>query len=76
MVHQNAAKLVSLPRSEKFEPTVLAPAERGSSCSPWPATRFEGLFTVAIASACDGEILGLRWQDLDLEAKGCTFAIH
>jgi integrase len=69
MVHQNAAKLVSIPSGAKYVPKVFTPDEARAFLKAIAGHRLEGLFTVAVSMGLRrGELLGLRWQDLDLIA--------
>jgi integrase len=76
LVHQNAAKLVTLPRSVRYQPTILAPEQARELLAFVRGRRFEALFTVALTMGLRrGEILGLRWIDLDLD-KGLLNVRH
>jgi integrase len=68
LVHQNAAKLVTLPRSVRYQPTILTPEQARELLAFVRGRRYEALFTVALTMGLRrGEILGLRWIDLDLD---------
>ena len=76
LVHQNAAKLVTLPRSVRYQPTILAPEQARELLAFVRGRRYEALFTVALTMGLRrGEILGLRWIDLDLD-KGLLNVRH
>lgn len=68
LVVRNAADLVDPPRvpHEEFRP--LAPAEAQALLEAVKGNRLEALYSVALALGLrQGEALGLRWQDCDLE---------
>jgi integrase len=68
LVHQNAAKLVTLPRSVRYEAAILSPAQSKIFLTYLIGHSHETLFTLALTMGLRrGEILGLRWSDLDLE---------
>jgi integrase len=69
MVSRNVARLASPPRVPKHEIRPLTPeqAQRLIECSS--EDRFRGLYVTALGTGCrQGELLGLRWEDVDLEA--------
>ena len=70
LLAQNVAQLASPPRVPRQEPHLLSPADVGSildSLTDDPQLR--RLATVAVhAGLRQGELLGLRWQDVDAEA--------
>jgi len=69
LVGRNAADLVDPPRipHEEFRP--LTPAEAQALLDAVTGDRLEALYSVALALGLrQGEALGLRWQDVDLEA--------
>jgi integrase len=68
IVHQNAAKLVTLPRSVRYQPTILTADQAKDLLRFLRGHRYEALFTVALTMGTRrGETLGLRWRDVDLE---------
>ena len=76
LVHQNAAKLVTLPRSVRYQATVLSPDQAKTFLESVAGTREEGLFTMALTIGLRrGELLALRWSDVDLE-KGTLQVNH
>jgi integrase len=76
MVHQNAAKLVTLPRSVRYQPTILSPTKAKTLLTFVRGQRYEALFTVALTLGLRrGEALGLRWCDVDLD-KGTLNVCH
>lgn len=68
LVHQNAAKLVTVPRGERYKPTVLTPEQARVFLAAAKSHRNGSLLTTAITLGLRrGEILGLRWTDVDLQ---------
>jgi integrase len=68
LIHQNPAKLVTLPRSVKYRPTILTPEQANTLLTSLACSRYEALFTAALTLGLRrGETLGLRWRDVDLE---------
>src|ERR1700674_5569945 len=69
MVHYNAAAMVSPPRAIHAEVRVLAPAEARQLLDAAHGDRLEALYSVALALGLrQGEALGLKWSDVDLDA--------
>ncbi len=74
-VARNAAQLVRPPRGAQKQVTPLAPEEARTFLETAAGDRLEALFILALSSGLrKGEILGLRWQDLDLEHA--TLSVH
>jgi integrase len=68
LVHQNAAKLVTLPRSVRYEAAILSPDQAKAFLTYLIGHCHEALYTLALTMGLRrGEILGLRWCDVDLE---------
>jgi len=68
LVYQNAAKLITLPRSVRYEAKILTPEQAKQFLLHLNGQRHEALFTVALTMGLRrGEILALRWSDIDLE---------
>jgi integrase len=68
LVHQNAAKLVTLPRSIRYQAKILTPEQANQLLQALIGRRHEALFTLALTMGLRrGEILGLRWSDVDLD---------
>jgi integrase len=68
-VLRNAARLVEAPRVVRSEPPVLTAAAARSILAAVRGDRLEALWVAALGTGLrQGELLGLRWQDLDLEA--------
>jgi integrase len=68
LVARNAAALVDPPRVERPRVQPLNPDEARDFLAAVRENRLEALYTVAMAIGLrQGEALGLRWQDVDLE---------
>jgi len=73
LVNRNVARLVSPPRVPKAEVHPLKPAEVKQLLVAVQDDRLAALYTVAIALGLrQGEALGLRWSDIDFEARTLT----
>jgi integrase len=69
MVHYNAAAMVSPPHGTRQETFVLSPEEARRLLDEARGDRLEALYSVALALGLrQGEALGLKWGDIDLEA--------
>ena len=69
LVARNVAKLVDLPRQVHRELPMLTPAEVRALLAGASQTRLEALFTLALTTgARQGELLGLRWDRVDLDS--------
>jgi integrase len=69
LIARNVAMLAKPPRLEKPERRVFTLEEARRFLEVVKGHRLEAIFTVALALGMrEGEILGLRWQDLDLIA--------
>lgn len=72
---RNVAALADPPRMDEKEPTIISPEAAQTIIESVKEDRLEALFVTAIASGLrQGELLALRWQDLNLE-KG-TVAVN
>lgn len=70
LVARNVASLVSLPRIVQHEVQVLTPEQARTLVDAAKGYRIETLIILALATgARRGELLALRWQDIDLERK-------
>jgi integrase len=72
LVQRNAAQ-VKAPRPEKPETKTLSPdqARKLVATAQEAGDRYAALYVVALHTGLrEGEMLGLRWNDLDLEARG------
>jgi integrase len=68
LVSRNVAALVDGPRVEQFEIQPLTPDEARRFLASIKGDRLEALYSVALTMGLrQGEALGLRWKDIDLE---------
>ena len=73
LVPHNAAEGASLPRTGKQEIRPLSPDEVRRFLAAARGDRLEALFVVAVTCGLrQGELVGLRWGDIDLEARRLT----
>lgn len=76
LVSRNVAKLVTLPRVEQYEAKVLTVEQAHKLIEVACGSRMEGLLIVALTTGLRrGELLALRWSDIDLE-KGTLYVRH
>jgi len=69
MVERNAAALASGPRQVKTERRMLSPEEARRLLAVTDQDRLGALYRLALTLGMrQAEILGLRWQDVDLDA--------
>jgi integrase len=68
LVARNVAKLIDPPAVPQHEMKFLSPVQARQLMAAAAETRFEALIYVALLGLRQGEILGLRWSDIDLEA--------
>jgi integrase len=69
-VARNVADLVTPPRVERREMKVLAPEEARRFLDTVRTERIGALYILAITTGLrQGELLALRWRDVDLEAR-------
>jgi integrase len=69
LVHRNVAALVKPPRIEKQEMKVFTPEQARAFLESVKGHRLEALFWLALTLGLRrGELLGLRWADIDLDA--------
>jgi integrase len=69
-VSRNVASLVTPPRPRRREMKILTVKEAKALFKEAKGTRFEALYCVALTVGLrQGELLGLRWQDIDLDQK-------
>ncbi|MCA9091300.1 MAG: site-specific integrase [Planctomycetaceae bacterium] len=77
LVSRNVAALTRAPATEPFEPKPMTPDELTRFLAAAKGDRFEALFVTAVwLGMREGELLGLRWQDIDFEAKTLTVAMQ
>jgi integrase len=68
LVARNAAKGIKAPRPRKKEIAPLTPDQARAFLEAARGDRFEALFVLALHCGLrEGELLGLRWDDVDLE---------
>jgi integrase len=68
LVARNVCELVSPPRRKRFEIQPLSMEQIHRLLEAAQGHRLEALFVLALATGMRrGELLGLKWQDLDLE---------
>jgi integrase len=69
LIARNVATLVDVPRQERYQARALTLEETRQFLAGLHDHRLEALFTVAVAVGLrKGEILGLQWSDVDLDA--------
>ena len=67
LVHHNVCDMVELPHEKQREIQLLAPEQAQQLLKKVREHRLEGLLTLALATGMrKGEMLSLRWQDIDL----------
>jgi integrase len=67
-IPRNTAALVDPPRVPRYEAQVFNPEQARAFLDAVQGSRLEAAYTAAVAVGMrQGEILGLRWSDLDLE---------
>lgn len=70
LVSRNVATLVGPPRIQRKEIRSFTPDEARTFLKIIKGDRLEALFSVALSLGLrQGEALGLRWQDIDFEAR-------
>jgi integrase len=69
LIARNPVAAVQPPRARRREMTVLAPAEIRALLEAVRGDEHEALYVLAVTAGLrQGELLGLRWRDVDLEA--------
>ncbi len=69
LIYRNPTDHVERPRAERQETQVLSPQQVKAFLEAARGTRYEALFVLAVFTGMrQGELLGLRWRDVDLEA--------
>src|SRR5215204_5114261 len=69
LVPRNVTEGIRAPRPKKKEVNALSPDQAHAFLSAARGDRFEALYVVAVHCGLrKGELLGLRWDDVDLEA--------
>lgn len=70
LVPRNIAEAVEAPRPQRKEIHPLAPEQVKQLLEAARGDRLEALYVLAVTTGLrQGELLGLRWQDVDLEQK-------
>ncbi len=70
LVARNVATLVDPPTVEQFKIRPLNPTQAGQLLEAARGDRLEALYRVALSLGLrQGEALGLRWEDVDLEGR-------
>ena len=73
LVHQNVAKLVTLPRGTRYLPSILTTEQAKSLLEFLEGHKHEALLNVALTMGLRrGEVLALRWSDVDLTSRSLT----
>lgn len=73
LVRENVASLVTMPAISRPRIRVLTPEEAWRLLEAVRETRYEVLFWMAVLLGMrEGELLGLRWSSVDLDAKIVT----
>lgn len=73
LVVRNVAALVDRPRVARRDVDVLSPEEARAFLDTVRGDRLEALYTVPLGTGLrQGEALGLRWSDIDLDASMLT----
>ena len=75
LIARNAAGLSTAPRVIRRPVEVLSPVDAQRFLEAARGDRFEALYTVSLSLGLrQGEVLGLRWQDVDLTARTLSVA--
>jgi integrase len=73
LVARNVAMLVDPPKVDPYEAHALSLAEAGRLIDTLRGDRLEALYAVALSVGMrQGEVLGLRWEDVDLDIGRIT----
>jgi len=77
LASRNVAKLVDPPRVPRHEIRPLTPEQARLLLDAAVGDRLEALYVTALATGLrQGELLGLRWEDVDLEARKTLRVSH
>jgi integrase len=69
LVARNVADMIDPPRQVSRQMQVYTPEQARALLEAVPGTRYEGLYTLALSTGMrEGELLGLRWRNVDLAA--------
>lgn len=69
LVARNVADLVDPPRPAHHEMTTLSPEQVRALLAAAEGERLSALYAVALEGLRRGEILALRWRDIDVDAR-------
>jgi len=70
LISRNVAHGVKVSRADKEEIRPLSPEQTKTFLEAVSGDRFEALYVLAITTGLrQGELLGLKWEDVDLKAK-------
>ena len=73
LVGSNVAKLVDSPRLKRHETKPLTPDEARTFLAAINGKRWNAAYLIALTLGLrEGELLGLRWQDVDLDGRTLT----
>jgi integrase len=73
LVPRNVADLVDPPRMPRYEHAAFTPEQAERFLAAIRGDRLEALFVLALVTGLrEGELLGLRWSDVDLDAATVT----
>ena len=73
LVSRNVAKLVDPPRAPRHEIRPLTPDQARRLIEAAASDRYRALWVTALGTGLrQGELLGLRWADVDLDARRLT----
>jgi integrase len=77
IVARNVAALVDPPRLDRHEVKPMTPEQARTFLAAAQNQRFGALYVLALSLGMrQGEVLGLRWSDLDLEGENPTLAVN
>jgi integrase len=77
LIPRNAAEGIKAPRPKKKEINPLSPEQTRAFLKAVHGDRLEALYVLAVRRGLrQGELLGLRWEDVDLEAACCRSGAH
>ena len=69
LIPRNVTEAVKAPRAKKKEVNALSPDQTRAFLETVRGDRFEALYVLAVTAGLrEGELLGLRWDDIDLDA--------
>jgi integrase len=69
LIPRNVTEAVKAPRAQKKEVNALSPDQARAFLETVRGDRFEALYVLAITAGLrEGELLGLKWDDVDLDA--------